>query len=321
MISVRQWIISALGLLTIVTFSTFQLVQVQVPRSMDRSEWVRFVSTQIPGVENMHASTSLWSLLMGIQGVQLVFGIPFLHVTQISMGFLLHPAMVFASCAVLELLVMYGFLLIQTYTVHMMTEEGQRALPMVNESREKRIWFAFSMLMSSLPLYMGVVTVHVGIVRRQEFVLLAAVVSTLSVSKNVVLGALLRGGGNALACAVLGLVVFISPILFTLVTVYMSSLAKAQRGPTAEDALELDEVRSLAGTCTSEPSAFEQYDAYVPEEAEDETLAERIDEILNPKPEDPEPSPPASVRDADAASETQEQARANADSNGRHARL
>ena len=39
MISVRQWIISALGLLTIVTFCTYQLFGVQVPRSMERGEW------------------------------------------------------------------------------------------------------------------------------------------------------------------------------------------------------------------------------------------------------------------------------------------
>ena len=85
------------------------------------------------------ASTSLWSLLMGMQCVQLVFGIPFLHVTQISMGFLLHPGLVFASCAALECLVMYGFLLIQAHTVDMLTEEAQRALPMVGERRAKRL--------------------------------------------------------------------------------------------------------------------------------------------------------------------------------------
>jgi hypothetical protein len=300
MISVRQWTISALGLLTIVTFCTYQLLNVQIPRSMERAEWVRFVSTQIPGGGSPGASTSLWSLLMGIQGVQLMFGIPFLHVTQITMGFLLHPGLGFASCAALECFVIYGFLLIQAHTVDMLAEEAQRALPMVNERRAKRLWFAFCMLMSSLPVYMSVITVHVGIVRRHEFALLAVLVSVLSVSKNVVLGALLRAGGHALACTVLGLVVFVSPIVFTLVTVYMSSLAKAHGPPGAGDALELEEVRSLAGTCTSEPSAFEQYDAYVLEQAEDETLAERIDEILNPEPGDSEPSPRAGVRDADA---------------------
>ena len=192
MISVRQWIISALGLLTIVTFCTYQLLDVHIPRNMERAEWVRFVSTQIPGGESLGASTSLWSLFMGIQAVQLVFGIPFLHVTQISMGFLLHPALGFMSCAALECLVMYGFLLIQAHTVDMLAEEAQRALPMVGERRAKRLWFAFSMLMSSLPVYMSVVTVHVGIVRRHEFALLAVLVSVLSVSKNVVLSALLR---------------------------------------------------------------------------------------------------------------------------------
>ena len=295
MISVRQWIISALGVLTIVTFSTYQLLDVQIPRSMERSEWERFVSTQIPWGDGTGGNTRLWCLFMGIQGVQLLLGIPFLHVTQISMGFLLHPWLAFASCAALECLFMYGFLLLQAHTVDMLVEEAQRALPMVAERRAKRVWFAFSMLMSSLPLYMSVVTVHVGIVRRHEFALLAVLVSVLSVSKNVVLGALLRAGGHALACTVLGLVVFASPILFTLVTVYMSSLAKTHGPPGAGDALELEEVRSLAGTCTSEPSAFEQYDAYVLEQAEDETLAERMDEILKPEPEDSEPSPPASV--------------------------
>ena len=77
------------------------------------------------------------------------------------------------------------------------TEEAQRALPMVGERRAKRLWFTFSMLMSSLPVYMSVVTVHVGIVRRDEFALLAVLVSVLSVSKNVVLGALLRAGRSA----------------------------------------------------------------------------------------------------------------------------
>lgn len=312
MISVRQWIISALGVLTIVTFSTYQLLDVQIPRSMERAEWVRFVSTQIPGGESLSASTSLWSLLMGIQGVQLMLGIPFLHVTQISMGFLLHPGLAFVSCAALECLVMYGFLLIQAYTVDMLAEEAQRALPMVAERRAKRLWFAFSMLMSSLPVYMSVITVHVGIVRRHEFALLAVLVSVLSVSKNVMLGALLCAGGHALACTVLGLVVFASPILFTLVTVYMSSLAKTHGPPGAADALELEEVRSLAGTCTSEPSAFEQYDAYVLEQAEDETLAERIDEILSPELAESEAGSPRGVQEADAdpVGETQEQARA-----------
>lgn len=308
MISVRQWIISALGLLTIVTFCTYQLLDMQIPRNMERTEWVRFVSTQIPGGESLAASTSLWSLLMGMQCVQLVFGIPFLHVTQISMGFLLHPGLVFASCAALECLVMYGFLLIQAHTVDMITEEAQRALPMVGERRAKRLWFAFSMLMSSLPVYMSVVTVHVGIVRRDEFALLAVLVSVLSVSKNVVLGALLRAGGHALACTVLGLVVFASPILFTLVTVYLSSMAKAHGPPGAGDALELEEVRSLAGTCVSEPSAFEQYDAYVQEQAEDETLAERIDEILSPALAEPQASSGGDWRDVDTETETPPQA-------------
>ena len=308
MISVRQWIICALGLLTIVTFCTYQLLDVQIPRNMERTEWVRFVSTQIPGGESLAASTSLWSLLMGMQCVQLVFGIPFLHVTQISMGFLLHPGLVFASCAALECLVMYGFLLIQAHTVDMLTEEAQRALPMVGEGRAMRLWFAFSMLMSSLPVYMSVVTVHVGIVRRDEFALLAVLVSVLSVSKNVVLGALLRAGGHALACTVLGLVVFASPILFTLVTVYLSSMAKAHGAPGAGDALELEEVRSLAGTCVSEPSAFEQYDAYVQEQAEDETLAERIDEILSPALAESEASSGGDLRDVDTETETPPQA-------------
>jgi len=306
MISVRQWIISALGLLTIVTFCTYQLLDVQIPRNMERTEWVRFVSTQIPGGESLAASTSLWSLLMGMQCVQLVFGIPFLHVTQISMGFLLHPGLVFASCAALECLVMYGFLLIQAHTVDMLAEEAQRALPIVGERRAKRLWFAFSMLMSSLPVYMSVVTVHVGILRPGEFALLAVLVSVLSVSKNVVLGALLRAGGHALACTLLGLFVFASPIFFTLVTVYMSSVAKAHGPPGAGDALELEEVRSLAGTCTSEPSAFEQYDAYVLEQAEDETLAERIDEILSPGLPESESSPRASLPGADTTSDARQ---------------
>ena len=314
MISVRQWIISALGLLTIVTFCTYQLFGVQVPRSMERGEWVRFVSTEIPGVdEGMGASTTaLWSLLMGIQGLQLILGIPFLHVTQISMGFLLHPGLVFASCAAFECMVMYGFLLIQAHTVDMLAEEAQRAVPMINESRAKRLWFAFSMLMSSLPVYVSVITVHVGIVRRREFALLAVLVSVLSVSKNVLLGALLRAGGHPLACTVLGLVVFFSPIVFTLVTVYMSSLAKTHGPPRAGDSLELEEVRSLAGTCASEPSAFVQYDAYVVEQAE------RMDEILKPGPTDSEPSSPAGARDAgaDAASGAQPQSPAGTDSDG-----
>lgn len=312
MISVRQWIISALGLLTIVTFCTYQLLDVRMPRSMDRAEWVRFLSTEIPGGESLSASSSLWSLLMGIQGVQLLFGIPFLHVTQISMGFLLHPALVFASCAVLECMVMYGFLFVQAHTVDMLAEESQRALPMVAEHRAKRFCFVFSMLMSSLPLYMSVITVHVGIVQKHEFVLIGTLVSMLSVSKNVVLGALLRAGGHAFACTALGLVVFASPILFTLVTVYMSSLAKAHGPPRAGDALELEEVRSLAGTCTSEPSAFEQYDAYVLEQAEDETLAERIEEILSPEPAGSEVGSPRGVQEPSASpvGETQEQARA-----------
>ena len=308
MISVRQWIISALGLLTIVTFCTYQLLDVQIPRNMERTEWVRFVSTQIPGGESLAASTTLWSLLMGMQCVQLVFGIPFLHLTQISMGFLLHPGLVFASCAALECLVMYGFLLIQAHTVDMLTEEAQRALPMVGERRGKRLWVAFSMLMSSLPVYMSVVTVHVGIVRRDEFALIAVLVSVLSVSKNVVLGALLRAGGHALACTVLGLVVFASPILFTLVTVYLSTMAKAHGPPGAGDALELEEVRSLAGTCVSEPSAFEHYDAYVLEQAEDETLAERIDEILSPALAESEASSGGDWRDVDTETERLPQA-------------
>ena len=63
-------------------------------------------------------------------------------------------------------------------------------------------------------------------------------------------------------------------------------------------------MRSLAGTCVSEPSPFEQYDAYVQEQAEDETLAERIDEILSPALAESEASSQASVSESDATRET-----------------
>ena len=282
MITVRQWVIGAFGLFVIVSVSTYQLLNMQVPRTIDRQDWAKFIAVHVPGSSHDVSFGMLWTFFMGVQALQLVLGIPFLHVTQISMSFVLNPAVALISSCVLEFAVMCAFIFIQSNTVQKMDEDFMKTLDIVDKSWSSRVFFSFCVLMSSVPMYIGVVVVHVGVVSRRDFVVLALAVSGLSVSKNVALGVLLRDGHQYAATAVLGLVVFVSPILFTLLTVVITARTRRQHASSVKGGAQLEEVCSLAGSCVSEPSRFEQHDATTDEDCA-ANLVEcvgRMDDIL-----------------------------------------
>lgn len=282
MITVRQWVIGAFGLFLIISVSTYQLLNMHIPRTAERQEWTQFINVHVPGSSNDVSFGTLWTFCMGIQVLQLVLGIPFLHVTQITMSFVMSPVVAFISSCLLEFVVMCTFIFIQSMTVQTIDEDFRKKVDIVDKSWPSRVFFSFCVLMSSVPMYIGVIVVHVGVVSRRDFVVLAIAVSVLSVSKNVALGVLLCDGHHNAAAVVLGFIVFTSPILFTFLTVFISARSSRQSTCSANDGVELEEACSLAGSCVSEPSRFEQHTAITDEDCA-ANLVEcvgRMDDIL-----------------------------------------
>ena len=117
--------------------------------------------------------------------------------------------------------------------------------------------------MSSMPIYISVLSVHVKLVSRREFWYLSGAASLFSVSKNIVLGALLFTDTHRMLTVTLGLVVFFSPLVCTVVVIGAGACRDAPVGKGE------DEVMLTA----TEEHACEPY--------EDVELADITPEALN----------------------------------------
>jgi hypothetical protein len=133
----------------------------------------------------------------------------------------------------------------------------------IARTHRQRLAYTFALLMSSMPIYISVLSVHVKLVSRREFWYLSGAASLFSVSKNIVLGALLFAETHRMLTVALGLVVFFSPLVCTVVVIGAGACRDAPVGRGE------DEVMLTA----TEEHACEPY--------EDVELADITPEALN----------------------------------------
>ena len=147
----------------------------------------------------------------------------------------------------------------------------------IARTHRQRLGYTFALLMSSLPIYISVLSVHVKLVSRREFWYLSGAASLFSVSKNIVLGALLFADTHRMLTIALGLVVFFSPLVCTVIVIGAGACRDAPVG-RGEDEVMLTATEEHA----CEPYADIELADITPEapNTTDETT-ERIVQILD----------------------------------------
>lgn len=244
MVSIKQWVLTALASVALVSFVTHECLRVDLPRDASHAAWKEFVETHL-AFYSAADQRRAWLVLMGVQGLQLALGVPFLHVTQVCMGFVLPVAAGIASCTCLEMLAFSGYVWLGDRAIATPDLHTLSYIMTIARTHRQRLAYTFVLLMSSLPIYISVLSVHVKLVSRREFWYLSGAVSLFSVSKNIVLGALLFADTHRMLTVALGLVVFFSPLVCTVVVIGAGACRDAPVG-RGEDEVMLTATEELA---------------------------------------------------------------------------
>lgn len=216
MLTVKQWVLLALCTGVVVSFCTHELLRVELPGDARHETWAKFVRVHLnAGVGSDTGVT--WAVLMLLQTVQIVLGVPFLHVTQVCMGLLLPVVPATLSCIAVEICAVVFYMQAASRSVSPPDMQTLRHAAMLTRTRAESLAFTGVLLMSSIPLYVSVLVVHLRIVSQRDFWYLACGASVLSVAKNIALGMVLRSDQNEMLALVLGGVVFFMPIVCTIV--------------------------------------------------------------------------------------------------------
>jgi hypothetical protein len=185
MVSIKQWVLTALASVALVSFVTHECLRVDLPRDASHAAWKDFVETHL-AFYSAADQRRAWLVLMGVQSVQLALGIPFLHVTQVCMGFVLPVAAGIASCTCLEVLAFAGYVWLGDRAIATPDLHTLSYIMTIARTHRQRLAYTFALLMSSMPIYISVLSVHVKLVSRREFWYLSGAASLFSVSKNIV---------------------------------------------------------------------------------------------------------------------------------------
>jgi len=244
MVSIKQWVLTALASVALVSFVTHECLRVDLPRDASHAAWKEFVETHL-AFYSAADQRRAWLVLMGVQGLQLALGIPFLHVTQVCMGFVLPVAVGIASCTCLEMLAFAGYVWLGDRAIATPDLHTLSYIMTIARTHRQRLAYTFALLMSSMPIYISVLSVHVKLVSRREFWYLSGAVSLFSVSKNIVLGALLFADTHRTLTVALALVVFFSPLVCTVLVIGAGACRDAPAGK-GEDEVMLTATEELA---------------------------------------------------------------------------
>lgn len=234
MVSVKQWVLTALASVALVSFVTHECIRLDLPRDASHAAWKDFVQTHL-AFYSAADQRRAWLVLMGAQCCQLVLGVPFLHVTQVCMGFVLPIPLGIVSCTCLEFLAFVGYVCLADRAIATPDLQTLSHMMSIARTHGQRLAYTFALLMSSLPIYISVLSVHVKLVTRREFWYLSGAASLFSVSKNVVLGALLFGDTHRLLTVALGLVVFFSPLVCTVIVIGAGACRDAPGGKSEDE--------------------------------------------------------------------------------------
>ena len=244
MVSIKQWVLTALASVALVSFLTHECLRVDLPRDASHAAWKEFVETHL-AFYSAADQRRAWLMLMGVQGLQLALGIPFLHVTQVCMGFVLPVALGIVSCTCLEMLAFAGYVWLGDRAIATPDLHTLSYMMSIARTHRQRLAYTFALLMSSMPIYISVLSVHVKLVSRREFWYLSGAASLFSVSKNIVLGALLFADTHRMLTIALGLVVFFSPLVCTVIVIGAGACRDAPAGK-AEDEVMLTATEGQA---------------------------------------------------------------------------
>ena len=236
MVSIKQWVLTALASVALVSFVTHECLRVDLPRDASHAAWKDFVETHL-AFYSAADQRRAWLVLMGVQSVQLALGIPFLHVTQVCMGFVLPVAAGIASCTCLEVLAFAGYVWLGDRAIATPDLHTLSYIMTIARTHRQRLAYTFALLMSSMPIYISVLSVHVKLVSRREFWYLSGAASLFSVSKNIVLGALLFTDTHRMLTVTLGLVVFFSPLVCTVVVIGAGACRDAPVGKGEDEVM------------------------------------------------------------------------------------
>ena len=272
MLTVRQWVLLALGSVVLVSFLTHELFRVEMPRDAKHETWVRFVQERFGGDVQ-----TTWLLLMFVQTMQIMLGIPFLHVTQVCMGLLLPVIPAIASCTLVEVLAVVLYMKIADVSVVPPDAETLQYVVSIARTRAQRLTYTFVLLMSSIPLYISVLAVHMNLAARRDFWRLACLASVVSVLKNIGLGLVLRSNRHPVLAMFLGVLVFFLPVVCTLVVTGAAFLRQTARRGESDKEL----TGHCAEACTDYTDADILDEQVMPVAPGSPGAVERIERILN----------------------------------------
>jgi len=207
----------------------------RLPHDMTPEAWESF-SDYIFGGMNRVSTLCAVALLLCVQFSQTLMCVPFLHITQILIGYYIGAGQAFALSATWEVLMVTAFVLSQQGT-----PDGKSTLLLmyIAQCRERGRLYVSLMctMMSSIPLNTSVCLVVFGDVTLVEFLSVHYLVTEVMTLKNVLIGAAIRSQQHSprTLSACMSAMVFFA-VLPSLFTVYLTSsvyCAVTRRGSEA----------------------------------------------------------------------------------------
>jgi len=227
-----------------------------MPQDLSKESWQTFTVFLLGGAGRISTQKAV-VLLLGVQFLQIIVCVPFLHITQILIGY--HMGMLG-----LPLSAAWEMFLVTIYVLMCrspLTPKSTLLLAYIDHQRTRgRLYFSIlCTFMSSIPLNSSMCMLVFGDVTLRDFLGLHAVVTLTMAMKNVYIGEVVRRGakGPVLYLCMLFMVVFsIVPTLFTLyltMSVYYS-VPCAESSHTDVDEIEGGDGEILIALLVSLPA-------------------------------------------------------------------
>jgi len=197
-----------------------QTVGQHFPHDLSPKEWELF--SEYLFTKNDTSSVRTVCILLFMQMLHTLMCVPFLHVTQMLMGYYIGTWWGLLFSGGFEVVLVSAFVLMQK--VHD-TEKNETMLRFIDRMRKRRRLYAamVCLQMSSIPVNSSVCIVMFGSVTPREFIVSHCAVSFVMTLKNVAIGDSIRSNhsGPAMTLCVVSMVVF--SVLPTVLTLCLSA--------------------------------------------------------------------------------------------------
>lgn len=208
-----------------------------IPRDLSPAEWEEFVNYLFVEGKNVSPVKAVCVLLV-MHVLHLVLCFPFLHLSNMLVGYYIGTLYGFMVCACFETFVIGLFVYMQR------TDESEKNLILLRFIRNcrKRRMLAPALAcvqLSSIPINSSVCLVLFGSISRFEFLSSHLFITIIMTFKNTFIGASIRTEHSPAAMRLCGFLVIAFSIIPTLMTIALSASVYATMSDDADDT-ELD---------------------------------------------------------------------------------